>query len=104
MKTLRQLPNYVYGLAPLESSGPWFCPVPLMEEYVDYGFSIGVNMSFGYLYATIDEHRVRSEVQLSTVFINSRLRFYLDRAGLDTSNQGDLILSIHYLRAGSAIF
>ena len=56
-KTLRQLPNHVFGLAPLESGDPWFCPVRLMEEYVRYGFSIGINMSIGYLYTSIDEFK-----------------------------------------------
>ena len=102
-KTLRQLPNHVFGLAPLESGDPWFCPVRLMEEYVRYGFSIGINMSIGYLYTSIDEFLVRSVVKLSPAFVNSRFRFYLHRAGMDASNQGDLKLSIHSLRAGSAI-
>ena len=60
-------------------------------------------MSIGYLYTSIDEFLVRSVVKLSPVFVNSRFRFYLHRAGMDASNQGDLKLSIHSLRAGSAI-
>ena len=60
-------------------------------------------MSIGYLYTSIDEFLVRSVVKLSPAFVNLRFRFYLHRAGMDASNQGDLKLSIHSLRAGSAI-
>ena len=102
-KTLRQLPNHVFGLAPGESGDPWFCPVHLMEDYVQFGYSIGVDMSVGFLYTKIDENRERSPDKLTTGYVNARFRFYLEKVGMDNNNQGDLKLSIHSLRAGSAI-
>ena len=39
-KTLRQLPNHVFGLAPDKANDPWFCPVKLMDSYVDFGNSM----------------------------------------------------------------
>ena len=41
--------------------------------------------------------------KLSSAHVNARFRFFLDRVGMDNNNQGDLKLSIHSLRAGSAI-
>ena len=102
-KTLRQLPNHVFGLAPLDSGDPWYCPVLLMEDYVRFGFSIGVDMSVGFLYTKIDGFGARSIEKLSSAHVNARFRFFLDRVGMDNNNQGDLKLSIHSLRAGSAI-
>jgi len=102
-KTLRQLPNHVFGLAPLESGDPWYCPVHLMEDYVHFGFSIGVDMSVGFLYTKIDANRLRCSEKLSPAHVNARFRFYLDKVGMDNNNQGELKLSIHSLRAGSAI-
>ena len=102
-KTLRQLPNHVFGLVPDDANDPWYCPVKLMEEYVRFGATIGVNMSVGYLYTKIDSACRRDLERLSTSHLNARFKFYLHRAGMDNCNQGDLKLSIHSLRAGSAI-
>jgi len=102
-KTLRQLPNHVFGVVPDDTNDPWYCPVKLMEEYVRFGATIEVNMSVGYLYTKIDSACRRDLERLSTSHLNARFRFYLHRAGMDNCNQGDLKLSIHSLRAGSAI-
>ena len=37
-----------------------------MEDYVQFGYSIGVDMSVGFLYTKIDENRVRFPDKLST--------------------------------------
>ena len=102
-KTLRQLPNHVFGLAPDKANDPWFCPVKLMDSYVDFGNSIGVDMSVGFLYTRIDVTKHRHVDRLSPAYVNARFRFYLARAGMENCNQGDLKLSIQSLRAGSAI-
>ena len=48
-KTLRELPSHFFGLAPLESGDAWYC-----QDYIEFGFSIGVDMSVGSLYTKID--------------------------------------------------
>ena len=74
-----------------------------MEDYVQFGYSIGVDMSVGFLYTKINENRARFPDKLTTGYVNARFRFYLEKVGMDNNNQGDLKLSIHSLRAGSAI-
>ena len=83
-KTLRQLPNHVFGVVPDDTNDPWYCPVKLMEEYVRFGTAIGVNMSVGYLYTKIDSACRRDLKRLSTSHLNARFRFYLHRAGKTT--------------------
>ena len=41
-KMLRQLPNHIFGLAPWpgESGDLWFCPVHLLEDYVQFKLDI----------------------------------------------------------------
>ena len=100
-KILRQLPIHVFGVVPDDNNDPWYCPVKLMEDYVCFGTAIGGNMSL--LYTKIDS-ACRQDVEwLFTSHLNVRFRYYLHRAGMDNCNQGDLKLSIHSLRAGSAI-
>ena len=91
-KTLRELPSHFFGLAPLESGDAWYC-----QDYIEFGFSIGVDMSVGSLYTKIDVNRLRCSEKLSQAHVNARFRFYLDRVGMDNNNQGELKLSIHSL-------
>ena len=93
----------MFGMVRDDSNDPWYCPVKLMEEYVNFGAPIGVDMSVGYLCTKIDKTCQRDMNRLSTSHLNSRFRFYLQRAGMDNCSQGDLKLSIHSLRAGSAV-
>ena len=102
-KTLRQMPNHVFGLSPLVPRDPWFCPVVLMEDYVNYGSSIGVDMRAGFLFTSIDANKKRSLSRLSTTFVNARFHFYLQKVHMNECHQGGLKLSIHSLRASGAI-
>ena len=68
-----------------------------MDSYVDFGNSIGVDMSVGFLYTRIDVTKHRHVDKLSPAYVNARFRFYLARAGMENCNQRDLsCLSTRY--------
>ena len=56
-----------------------------------------------FLYTKIDGYGARSLEKLFPAHVNTRFRFFLDTVGIDNNNQGDLKLSTHSLRAGTAI-
>ena len=92
----------MFRFIPDGANDPWYCPVKLimMEEYVYFEATIGVNMSVGYLYTKINNTCQQDVERLSTSHLCARFRFYLQKAAMDNCSQGDLKLSIHSLWAG----
>ena len=94
-KTLRDGTTNIFAIRRYEDIS--LCPIAAVERYFSVSSTLGVDLATGFLFLPLTPRHMVENKQLSTGALQSRLKLYLENAGIYDGE------SLHSFRSGIAI-